>query len=384
MSLDQNESVDRTLEEILAELGLLDDTDKPAPEASASGEPVSAEPVLEEPAPETIVSEMAASAASAPEASASAEEISHSEPDIEIPKPVTVSTEAVRAAVEEVPAEEIPAEEMEEEIPEPSTMVFSPSRLREQMKAVAVAASAPKVKAAPPSSASLKAELEQLSRSGGGHTVTEKLRAQDPPVETEPRKKAAVRRESAVRREPVKVESAKEIRWKRELFEWIKAMLIALGAAFIIFFVLIRIVNVEGASMQPALEPGDRLVISGLFYDPEPGDIVVTSAKNGLNKPLVKRVIALGGQTVDLNEEGQILINGLPIDEDYLNDKKAVSPGDLTFPLTVPEGSVFLLGDNREISVDSRSEAVGMIGEKELKGKVLLRFWPMERFGSVK
>ncbi|MBQ4050686.1 MAG: signal peptidase I, partial [Oscillospiraceae bacterium] len=124
--------------------------------------------------------------------------------------------------------------------------------------------------------------------------------------------------------------------------------------------------------------------ISGLFYEPENGDIVVTSAKNGLNKPLVKRVIALGGQTVDLNENGEILVNGLVIDESYLDEKTAVSAGDLTFPLTVPEDSVFLLGDNREVSVDSRSDTVGMIREKELKGRVLLRFWPMERFGSVK
>ena len=366
MSLEQNDSVERTLEEILAELELL-------PEPSAASKPSVSQKV---PAPQT-------------------------EKKPELPKTVTVTVSAETVKPVSVEAEPSVSEQKAvpaadggaEEVNEPSTMVFSPSRLREQMRAAAAVSDAPRAKASPPSSASLKAELEQLSRSGGGHTVTEQLRAQDPVQSVSmPKKaylaakKAAVKKlapQSEPQAEEPEESAEKTVSWKREAFEWIKALVIAFVAAFIIFFVLIRVVNVEGTSMQPTLEPGDRLVISGLFYTPENGDIVVTSDDNGLGKPLIKRIIALGGQTVDVDEEGRILVNGIILQEDYILSSDT-SVGDLTFPLTVPEGSVFLLGDNRAVSVDSRSSVVGMISEDDLEGRVLFRFWPVNRIGAVK
>ena len=109
---------------------------------------------------------------------------------------------------------------------------------------------------------------------------------------------------------------------------------------FFIFTFVIKIVAVDGSSMSPTLSDGDRVVISNLFYTPENGDIVVLSENTGLDKWLIKRVIAVGGQTLDINDEGTVLINGVELEEDYVAE--AISTyGDMTYPLEIPEG-IFL------------------------------------------
>lgn len=231
-----------------------------------------------------------------------------------------------------------------------------------------------------PRPGSLREELARLSRTEGGHSMTEQLRAKDPQIIPISGSKAG---KPAAMTTTLVSDSAKwSIDWKREALEWGRSLLIAFAIVFLIFFVLIRLVNVEGSSMLPSLEEGDRLVISNLFYSPENGDIVVTSADNGLSKPLIKRVIAVEGQTVDLDEDGKIMVNGLVVEEPYLEDT-VTDPGDLTFPVTVPEGCVFLLGDNRAHSTDSRSNEVGFVEEDDIKGRVLFRFFPFDRIGTV-
>ncbi len=232
-----------------------------------------------------------------------------------------------------------------------------------------------------PRPGSLREELARLSRTEGGHSMTEQLRAKDPQIIPISGGKAG--KPAAAMTTTLVSDSAKRpIDWKREALEWGRSLLIAFAIVFLIFFVLIRLVNVEGSSMLPSLEEGDRLVISNLFYSPENGDIVVTSADNGLSKPLIKRVIAVEGQTVDLDEDGKIMVNGLVVEEPYLEDA-VTDPGDLTFPATVPEGCVFLLGDNRAHSTDSRSNEVGFVEEDDIKGRVLFRFFPFDRIGTV-
>ena len=232
-----------------------------------------------------------------------------------------------------------------------------------------------------PRPGSLREELARLSRTEGGHSMTEQLRAKDPQIIPISGGKAG--KPAAAMTTTLVSDSAKRpIDWKREALEWGRSLLIAFAIVFLIFFVLIRLVNVEGSSMLPSLEEGDRLVISNLFYSPENGDIVVTSADNGLSKPLIKRVIAVEGQTVDLDEDGKIMVIGLVVEEPYLEDA-VTDPGDLTFPVTVPEGCVFLLGDNRAHSTDSRSNEVGFVEEDDIKGRVLFRFFPFDRIGTV-
>lgn len=392
MSFDQNESVERTLDEILAELDLL-----PSPkvrETSVSETPVPGISVSETSAPKAPVSD-APAAAPAEETVSTGETVPpqpKKEPESHRPVAVSVTTEQARPAspdVEKISAASV--EESEEAADEPATVVFSPSRLREQMRAVAVSSAQPasQSKQAPPSSASLKAELEQRSRLGAGHTLTEQLRAQDPvrSASMPKRRHQAAPKAAPVQRdarpEPKKKSRKKLFGWKKEAVEWIKALVGAALVVFVLFFVLTRVVSVEGASMEPTLLAGDRLLISRVFYTPENGDIVVTSKNNALGKPLVKRIIAKGGQIVDMDEDGRLMINGLALDEYYLSSPET-DMGDLELPLTVPDDCVFIVGDNRAHSTDSRSDTIGMVPEKELEGRVLFRFWPPYRLGTVK
>ena len=171
--------------------------------------------------------------------------------------------------------------------------------------------------------------------------------------------------------------------WKQELWDWARAIALAVAAAVLVFGVLMRFVVVEGPSMEPTLMDGDRLVISGLFYQPDTGDIVVLSDKTGLGIPLIKRVIAVGGQDLNITADGQVVVDGVPLSEPYIAEL-ADNPGAWDYPMTIPEGKVFVMGDNRNRSTDSRSERVGLVDEEEILGRVLLRVLPLMKFGPVK
>jgi len=124
------------------------------------------------------------------------------------------------------------------------------------------------------------------------------------------------------------------------------------------------------------------LLVSRLGFDSEPGDIVVATKPYSHNEPIIKRIIATGGQTVDINfEEGTVYVNGEALDEDYTNTPTN-RYYDMKFPLTVPEGYVFLLGDNRNGSYDSRAEEIGLVDERYIMGKVYFRIMPFSQFKS--
>lgn len=137
--------------------------------------------------------------------------------------------------------------------------------------------------------------------------------------------------------------------------------------------------------MLPTLENGERLIISHLFYEPSAGDIVVLcgEADHEEGKNLIKRIIATGGQTVDIDFElGQVYVDGEALSEPYTLEPTYLDEG-TEFPLTVPEGEIFVMGDNRNGSRDSRSLSVGTIKEEYIVGRVLFRFFPFDRFGKV-
>lgn len=172
---------------------------------------------------------------------------------------------------------------------------------------------------------------------------------------------------------------------KQEIFEWIKAIVISFAVVFLIFGVLIRVVTVDGVSMEPTLHNNDRLVISKLFYTPEQGDIVVLSKESGLDKALIKRVVATAGQTLDIGEDGSVYVNGLPLDEPYIKEKIAANMhGQHDYPVVVPQGHVFVMGDNRNDSTDSRFAVLSFIDEKNIMGRVILRLYPLNKIGTVK
>ena len=168
---------------------------------------------------------------------------------------------------------------------------------------------------------------------------------------------------------------------RREIFEWVRTLAIAALAAVALFVFFFRFVMVEGVSMEPTLQNGDQLIMLSLFYTPENGDIVILSDKTGLDKPLVKRVIATGGQTVEL-DGGTVFVDGEPLTEPYVPEAW-VDEGNLTYPLTVPEGSVFVMGDNRNHSTDSRSSSIGLVDEDEVLGKIIFRIFPLSRIGLI-
>lgn len=176
-----------------------------------------------------------------------------------------------------------------------------------------------------------------------------------------------------------------ELTLKQEIFEWVKAIAISFAVVFLIFGVLIKVVTVDGVSMEPTLHNNDRLVISNLFYTPKQGDIVVLSKESGLDKALIKRIIATEGQTLDITEDGTVTVNGLPLDEPYIKEK--ILPnlhGQHDYPVTVPQGHVFVMGDNRNDSTDSRFAVLSFVDEKNIMGRVLLRLYPLNKIGIVK
>lgn len=183
-----------------------------------------------------------------------------------------------------------------------------------------------------------------------------------------------------------------------DLLDLIESILCSVFLVFLVFTFLFRIATVEGASMVPTLVNGDRLIISELGYTPQQGDVVIINARKsyqldsaqqvveseGLNKLIVKRIIALGGQKVDIDfNTGTVTVDDQVLQEGYINTLTTRDEGGMQFPVVVPEGYVFVLGDNRDISKDSRHPNVGFVPKSEIMGKALLRVFPLDKFGKV-
>ena len=151
----------------------------------------------------------------------------------------------------------------------------------------------------------------------------------------------------------------------------------AVVAVFIIFALVFRVVGVEGDSMNPTLDSGDWLAVSSISTEFEHGDIVIVTQPWERNVPIIKRVIAVGGDTVDINfRTHEVKVNGVVLDEPYIAEPTALKY-DVEFPITVDEGKLFVMGDNRNDSVDSRSSAIGLIDERYVLGKALMRLFPV-------
>ncbi len=150
----------------------------------------------------------------------------------------------------------------------------------------------------------------------------------------------------------------------------------AIIVVFIIFACFFRVLGVDGESMLPTLKDKDWLAISGITTNIERGDIVVVTQPWERNVPIIKRVIAVGGDVVDIDfDNHKVYVNGKELYEPYINEPTAVSY-DVTFPVMVEEGKVFVMGDNRNVSLDSRSSKIGFIDEGYILGKALIRLYP--------
>ena len=164
------------------------------------------------------------------------------------------------------------------------------------------------------------------------------------------------------------------------LYEWVEAAIFSLICVAVVFTFLFRIVGVDGPSMHYTLMNHDRLILTNLFYKPERGDIVVINRYT--QEPLVKRIIAVGGDTLDIDAEtGEVILNGEVLEEPYLD---CFTPRNhFTGEVTIPEGHIFVMGDNRGNSHDSRSGDIGFVSEKDIMGKAVFRIWPLNQFGGL-
>ena len=150
----------------------------------------------------------------------------------------------------------------------------------------------------------------------------------------------------------------------------------AIITVFLIFALAFRVVGVDGDSMNNTLQNGDWLAVSGVTVNLERGDIVVVNQPWERNVPIIKRVIGVEGDTVDIDfEEGRVFVNGKEIYEPYIAEKTTLSY-DVEFPVTVGKDEIFVMGDNRNDSLDSRSGKIGMIDVHYVLGKALFRFYP--------
>lgn len=169
-------------------------------------------------------------------------------------------------------------------------------------------------------------------------------------------------------------------------FEWMEALIMALIFVLVFFVFVFRVHTVSGDSMEPNFHTGYKVVVSCLENRPSPGDVVVVDGGGTrLNERIVKRVVATEGQTVDIDfGTGVIYVDGKALDESaYIENGITKDRYDISFPQKVPAGHIFVLGDNRVVSDDSRSSDVGMIDERYIIGRVGLILYPFSEFSLV-
>ena len=172
--------------------------------------------------------------------------------------------------------------------------------------------------------------------------------------------------------------SGKETGQGREVYEWVQALVCSVLAVVLFFTFGARLIGVDGHSMVPTLQDGDRLLVlnSALCGGYEPGNIVVLRKETFLPTPIVKRVIAAAGQVVDIDfSSGVVYVDGQRLHEDYVNELTFTAEG-MEFPLTVPEGCVFVMGDNRNHSTDSRDVRLGTVDQRYIIGRAVFLAFP--------
>lgn len=166
-----------------------------------------------------------------------------------------------------------------------------------------------------------------------------------------------------------------------EIKDWIVSILIAVVLALFIRYFIVELYVVDGPSMQPTLQSGERLIVNKFIYrfgEPARGDVVVFKYPSDPSRDFIKRVIAIPGDTIEI-KDGRVFVNGQLLNEQYILERTRGS-----YPLsTVPEGRIFAMGDNRNNSEDSRFKDVGFVPYELVKGKAMVIFWPLDKMKSL-
>lgn len=181
--------------------------------------------------------------------------------------------------------------------------------------------------------------------------------------------------------------------WKKELWDWVKAIVFAVVIALLLKNFVLTLAKVDGASMEPTLHDSDRMYVNRLMYTPERGDVIIFEPASAPGKPYIKRVIAIEGDTVFIDfNTGDVYVNDEIIDEPYIAEKTSLigsyiyglmANNDFSReePIKIGKDEVFVMGDNRNNSKDSRE--LGPVPTKEIIGHALFRFWPLNSIGST-
>ena len=171
-------------------------------------------------------------------------------------------------------------------------------------------------------------------------------------------------------------------KYKRNYISAIKGtiytLIVVAAVAVLVAVLVLPVLEIYGTSMAPTLDEGD-IVLSLKGSKLKPGDVVAFYYNN---KILVKRVIAQSGQVVDIDQSGTVTVNGVEVEEPYLSEK-AFGDCNIKLPYQVPDGRFFVMGDQRDISVDSRNTAVGPVSQEQIVGKIIFRVWPLAGFGGI-
>lgn len=196
--------------------------------------------------------------------------------------------------------------------------------------------------------------------------------------------------ELASKAAPKDLKEEEPVNIANEILDWIESFVFAVFVIILIFIFLFRIVTVDGHSMNSTLSDKDRVIISHLNYDPKNDDIVVVNS-SVLNKTLIKRVIGIAGDTVKIDYNiNTVYVNGKAISNEHIDntmlDKGMFDPSfkvsDGVYEYKVPENSIFIMGDNRNNSTDSRT--IGFISKDDVMGHVIFRLYPFKEFGRIK
>ena len=193
-----------------------------------------------------------------------------------------------------------------------------------------------------------------------------------------------------------KIKEEAPVTCQKSVMLYLHDLVYLLAVVMIVFMLLFRIVIVSGSSMYSTLLDGDWLLVTGsvLYQEPKHGDIIVAS-KDSFNdgEPIIKRVIATEGQTVDIDfEAGIVFVDGVPLEEDYTYTPTNAQEG-IIFPITIADGCIFVMGDNRNGSKDSRHPSIGMIDTREVLGRAVFLLFPgtdkqenreFDRIGALK
>lgn len=191
------------------------------------------------------------------------------------------------------------------------------------------------------------------------------------------------------RQDPSQQPEEEQGSFRLDLYFWVQALVMALVCLILVFTLLGRVIGVVGSSMEPTLHPGDLLLLQSAGYTPKQGDVVVLR-KPGFpypeTAPVVKRVIAVEGQHVRVDYEAHcVYVDGVALDEPYINEimERPTDSNLIYLDMTVPEGSIYVLGDNRNHSSDSRHQLLGAVDERYVLGRALWVMTPLQNFGAI-